>query len=34
MVDIEGEFQGGAIDVISTNEVAARKEKMAKAIGA
>jgi cobaltochelatase CobN len=34
MGDVEGEFQGGAIDVISADEVAAWKEKMAKVIGA
>jgi cobaltochelatase CobN len=34
MGDVEGEFQGGAIDVISAEEVAAWKEKMAKVIGA
>jgi cobaltochelatase CobN len=34
MGDVEGEFQGGAIDVITADEVAAWKEKMAKVIGA
>jgi len=33
MGDVEGEFQGGAIDVITADEVAAWKEKMAKVIG-
>jgi cobaltochelatase CobN len=34
MGDVEGNFQGGAIDVITADEVAAWKEKMAKVIGA
>ena len=34
MGDVEGEFQGGAIDVINADEVKAWKEKMAKVIGA
>jgi len=34
MGDIEGEFQGGSIDVINADEVKAWKEKMAKVIGA
>ncbi len=34
MGDVEGEFQGGAIDVITADEVAAWKEKMSKVIGA
>jgi cobaltochelatase CobN len=34
MGDVEGEFQGGAIDVINADEVAAWKEKMSKVIGA
>jgi cobaltochelatase CobN len=34
MGDIGGEFQGGAIDVITADEVKAWKEKMAKVIGA
>ena len=33
MGDIEGEFQGGSIDVINADEVKAWKEKMAKVIG-
>ena len=32
--DVQGEFQGGAIDVINADEVKAWKEKMAKVIGA
>jgi cobaltochelatase CobN len=34
MGDVGGEFQGGAIDVISADEVAAWKEKMSKMLGA
>ncbi len=34
MGDIEGEFQGGSIDVINADEVKAWKEKMTKVIGA
>jgi len=34
MGDVEGEFQGGAIDVINADEVKSWKEKMAKVIGA
>jgi cobaltochelatase CobN len=34
MGDVDGEFQGGAIDVITADEVKAWKEKMAKVIGA
>jgi cobaltochelatase CobN len=34
MGDVEGEFQGGSIDVINADEVAAWKEKMSKVIGA
>jgi len=34
MGDAEGEFQGGAIDVVTAEEVAAWKEKMSKVIGA
>jgi cobaltochelatase CobN len=34
MGDVEGEFQGGAIDVITAGDVAAWKEKMSKVIGA
>jgi len=33
MGDVGGEFQGGAIDVISADEVAAWKEKMSKVLG-
>jgi len=33
MGDAEGEFQGGAIDVVTAEEVAAWKEKMSKTIG-
>jgi cobaltochelatase CobN len=32
--DVEGEFQGGSIDVITADEVAAWKEKMSKVLGA
>jgi hypothetical protein len=32
MGDVGGEFQGGAIDVIDADEVAAWKEKMAKVL--
>jgi cobaltochelatase CobN len=34
MGDVEGEFQGGAIDVINADEVKAWKEKMSKVLGA
>ena len=34
MGDVEGQFQGGSIDVINADEVAAWKEKMSKVIGA
>jgi len=34
MGDVEGEFQGGSIDVINADEVAAWKEKMSKVLGA
>jgi cobaltochelatase CobN len=34
MGDVGGDFQGGAIDVISADEVAAWKEKMSKVLGA
>jgi cobaltochelatase CobN len=34
MGDVEGEFQGGAIDVVTADEVAAWKEKMSKVLGA
>jgi len=34
MGDVQGEFQGGAIDVINVDEVKAWKEKMAKVLGA
>lgn len=33
MGDVEGEFQGGAIDVVTADEVAAWKEKMSKMLG-
>jgi len=33
MGDVEGQFQGGSIDVINADEVAAWKEKMRKVIG-
>jgi len=33
MGDVEGEFQGGAIDVVTADEVAAWKEKMSKVLG-
>jgi len=32
MGDVQGEFQGGAIDVISADEVADWKDKMAKVL--
>jgi len=34
MGDVGGEFQGGAIDVVTADEVAAWKEKMSKVLGA
>lgn len=33
MGDVEGEFQGGAIDVVTADEVKAWKEKMSKVLG-
>jgi cobaltochelatase CobN len=33
MGDVEGNFQGGAIDVINADEVKAWKERMAKVLG-
>jgi cobaltochelatase CobN len=34
MGDVKGEFQGGAINVVTSDEVAAWKEKMSKVLGA